>query len=477
MPYELSDLDKQHAMIIEQVASMCRSNQNNFVVEDRLNIISDLLSSTSYHEIVHGNLCRMYSKVPIEQIPDACILVSTHVDTVNSIQSCHSSLNEETGIYTGTYDNAGTNAAAVIIMREENLPNNVVFAFTGDEETGACKGAREAAATLIQAGKHPFCIALDVTYEGFYNNYLISVENLVPAANAFEERSALKKIGKLLMSLEPDDTQTFQLIKKGPNHVPKNLPKEYVAPSCGMVDEAFAYANMGCPTMSLCVPCGNGGMHSQSGVKIKAPVMEGYILSLSSILYKMADYCKNIIFNKNEPVKENHEELLAAYIIARANLVGVAEQIYIQSPRTYANQSMQYTPQFISYDIPSKETDLQIFDDEDLQTMFTDAENWGEKEDFMRYATIPNGIFETLGIDPENECTEEEEEILRSVKEEIWDTYEDTMLKTYYSLGDFDEEREEDTEHYSCSNGWKDFQNDDMPSLWDDDFDNYGFDA
>lgn len=475
MPYELMDLDRQHAEILEQIAVMCRSNQNNFIVEDRLNVISDLLSPTVYNEIVHGNLCRMYAKVPIEQIPDACILVSTHVDTVSNITSCHSSLDEETGIYTGTYDNAGTNAAAVILMREEDLPANVVFSFTGDEETGACRGAKEAAAALIQAGKHPFCIALDVTYEGFRENYLISVENLVPASVPYIEKKALKKIGNLLISLEPENAQTFHLVKKGLSHVPSNLPKEYVAERCGMEDEAFAYANMGCPTMSLCVPCGNGSMHSQSGVKIKAPVMEGYILSLASILYKMADYCKNIIFNKNEPVNETHEELLAAYTIARANLVGRAEDIHMPRPRTYEYPSNAYYYQEISYDIPAKETDLQIFDEEDLQTMFIDAENWGEREDFMRYATIPSGIFETLGIDPETECSEEEEEILHSVKEEIWNTYEDTMKRAMCYAEDMKDFLEFDDE--TDFKAWKDFRNDeDDESLWSDDYGHYGYD-
>lgn len=480
MPYEISELDRQHANILEQVSVMCRSNHNGFTDETRLQVIKNLTLGTPYNEIYASNYSRIYGRVSIEELPDACILVSTHSDTVSNIENCYSILEEETGFYRGTFDNASTNAAAVISMREEDLPANIVFAFTGDEETGGCQGAKEAAAALIKAGKHPFCIALDVTYEGYEDNFLISVENLVPAPDAFSEKKALKQIGKLLMDLEPKNTQTFQLIKKGPLHVPENLPASYVSRSCGMVDEAFAYASMGCPTMSLCLPCGDGGMHSQSGVKVKVPVFEGYLLSLSSILYKMSDYAKNILYGKNNQVTEHHTERLSAYKIARENLISMAAQIEfprrVYQPEKLTGWSSKFQNidddfEEDAYDEENFEIDNSLleeyqFRNEDIQELVEEAEYFGYKSTFLAYATVPKGIYEVLGIDPKGILSEEEEELIDVLKEKIWDAYENIQAQTMGYLQESDGELDDSYWKYIRSS------KDD----YDDNFDDWNYD-
>ena len=64
------------------------------------------------------------------------------------------------------------------MMKEQDFPNNVVFAFSGEEETGRMLGAKNVA-KLLYPEHRLICIALDVTYEGFDNNSLYTVENFI----------------------------------------------------------------------------------------------------------------------------------------------------------------------------------------------------------------------------------------------------------------------------------------------------------
>lgn len=278
-----TEIEKRHEDILKKLAVMCRSSDKKFTDETRIKVIRELLQDSGYKEFVLDNApASIWSKVPAEEMNRNMVIVSTHADIVPSINTCSSNL-DENGIYQGTYDNIGTNAAALILMLEANLDKNIVFAFTGDEETGGCRGAKKTASYFFERGKRPTCIALDVTFEGFWDNFLCSMENA--SAPKEQEEEFLNAVVDALYSTE-GEKQTFQFVKIGKKHIPTKIESKYLSPSSGMYDEGMAYRDEGYPALSLCLPC-YGHMHSNSGVAIKQPVFEGFLASLYTLVSKL----------------------------------------------------------------------------------------------------------------------------------------------------------------------------------------------
>jgi len=328
---EYTSLDKTHKEILENLSKVCRTDKDgHFSNEDRLDAIREELKNTKYKEYKTDSYS-LWSKVPPEELNTGAILVSSHIDTVSSIGKCYSELSED-GWYKGTYDNMITNAASVILMKEceDTIPDNIVFAFTGDEETGRCTGAKEVSEYLYSLGKMPLCIALDVTYEGFDENVLMSVEN-VTAPKEIRD-SFLNQVVDYMLKTEMQ--KSFCFTKAGKKYVPTNIPKGYMTNSTGMYDEAFAYRDMGFPGMSLCIPT-HGNMHGESGLYVKQPVFEGYIISLESFLYSLT---------------KTHDQLIEANKIAKDHLIGIANDIefkkaknsYLYSDNIYSTSGSNY---------------------------------------------------------------------------------------------------------------------------------------
>lgn len=74
----------------------------------------------------------IYKKKNIN-FPQEVVLISSHVDYVDEISNPNFKITSK-GNYKGTFDNAVTNAIAVIAMLEKRFADNVLIAFTGDEE-------------------------------------------------------------------------------------------------------------------------------------------------------------------------------------------------------------------------------------------------------------------------------------------------------------------------------------------------------
>lgn len=296
-------IDKTHADILKQCATMCRSNKHGFTDTNRLDAIRSLLETSEYQE-VYLDTASVWLKGPIESDKEYYI-VSSHADTVAGISSCYSNL-DDNGYYHGTYDNVGTNAAAVIAMLEADLPNNVIFAFTADEETGRCAGARDLVNFIESLGitKETY-IALDVTHEGYDKGHLATIENAPKADLNF-----LHKITESMLKTEP--TQTMTYVRKSKKALPDNLPESYLSPDMGWCDEAFTYADLKKNTFSLCLPC-DGNMHGQSGLVVRQPGFEGYIATLEGMLYDFTKTHEELIINKNlekATLYERSQELL-----------------------------------------------------------------------------------------------------------------------------------------------------------------------
>ncbi len=318
-------VDKDHAEILEKCAVICRSDKTGFTDETRLDAIRELLKESEYKETFTGH-ASMWTRGEIDPSREV-ILISSHADTVQAIKNPSSKLSDS-GYYKGTYDNIGTNAAAVICMLEGKLPDNVVFAFTSEEETGRFKGIKSAVETLEEAGvRNPVCIALDVTFDGFDNGSLYTIEN------ASKDKEFLNRLKDAAFMSEPEN-QTFTFVRKTKKAYPEDLDKKYISVSMGDCDEAFGYDAMGLLTCSLCLPC-YGQMHADSGVSIRQPVFEGYVASLECMGYALTN---------------THPELLEAKKIEKQTLSERCQELVEKEEKAAAKERAKYNyTQFSGY--------------------------------------------------------------------------------------------------------------------------------
>lgn len=305
MEFLYSEKEKKHSKIMEKLAVTNRSNKEGFKegLTFRIDAIRDILLDSGYHEVLlpHTQIWRKDFSTPID------VVVSSHSDVVSSISSCSSSLSNS-GYYKGTYDNAGTNAAAVIAMLEGDIAPNVAFAFTADEETGRCNGARQTLEYFRNTGNEPVCIALDVTYEGYDNGEIFTVENLSSGHKKHEDKDFINKIGEYALRMEPEGMKTCTFVRLHKDAIPEAFPKSYIAKDSGWFDEAQFYAKQNAKTFSLCLPC-DGNMHGNSGVKVRQPEFEGYVNALKSMVYSLSKDNENLIDGLKEENKLFKETL------------------------------------------------------------------------------------------------------------------------------------------------------------------------
>lgn len=325
------EFDKAHAQILEQCAAKCYSSKKGFTEEAKLNNIRKLLKDTDYKE-VFIDTASVWVKGNVMDFKDKPVyLVSSHADLVDAITKPFSELSDD-GYYKGTYDNIGTNAAAVIAMREADLPDNVVFTFTSDEETGRCRGAKDTVSLLTSMGlSNLTCIALDVTDEGYDEGVLASIENCV------KDDKFLNKLGDLAMSLETEGRQSFCFVKKSKKAIPDNLPDKYIQKSTGMYDEAMKYADLEQKSFSLCLPT-DGWMHSNAGLTVRQPVFEGYVNMLECMLYQFT---------------KTHENLLGAKKLERETLLDRVSELMEtekKKPKYHQQSFYDYDNSMYDYD-------------------------------------------------------------------------------------------------------------------------------
>lgn len=369
-------VDEKHRDILEQCAVPCYSNKKGFTNLTRIEAIRGLLKKSGYKEIFLNTVSIWHKGDLAKQAEKDCILVSSHCDLVKNITKPYSSL-DENGYYRGTYDNIGTNAAAIITMLEGDLPSNVMFAFTSDEETGRCQGAKDAVSFLKSMNiKKLTCMALDVTYEGYDEGMLASVEN------GTKDADFLKKIAKSALATEAD-RQTFCFVRKTRKAFPENLPKEYICKDTGLYDEAMAYGEIGQKSFSLCLPC-DGEMHSNSGVKVRQPVFEGYVNTLKGMLYSLT---------------KTHVNQLTAIQIEKNTLLDRTTELLEQekAKRKSYSRSYEYDPEYYQYEM-SDYFDEDAYDEIVEGTVIENIEAYSlsEREMFIRdcISMIDPNIYE-----------------------------------------------------------------------------------
>lgn len=334
--HEVDAVSREHAAILERLAKKCYSNKTQgFTEVEKLEAVYEELKDTEYKEY-RDNHYSLYVRGGLENLSleKPLYIVSSHADNVSAITAPFSELTENRYYLRGTYDNLGTNAACVIMMKEEQLPENVVFLFTANEENGKCTGLKHAVDTFRKNGYEDiYGIALDVTYEGHNDGLLYSIEN----ANGKDFINTICEKAmdmEPLMNGQPAQSFSFTMLKDKSKYAPDKdiLPKGYISSETGWFDEGFAFKDLEIPACSICLPC-TGDMHGNSGCIVRQPTYEGYVMSLTSILYELT---------------QTHKTLTEAYKTARGTCLEQNASIMIEEEKYRAKKREEQKQNYAS---------------------------------------------------------------------------------------------------------------------------------
>ena len=243
--------------LLTRITCDCKDDGHSFQVRNRIEVIKEGLKSSEYTLLVEDNIFLLYGKRPL--CPgNPVILISSHIDCV--YQQCFAKSCGD--FYHGTFDNSFTNAAVLSLMQSGQLPENVVVAFTGDEEHDSAG----AIAVNVYLSKHQcpisFALVLDVTNAGWEDQHLFAVENdfgidLLTAHQIVEVLKPYEGKYTFLHNAEPDET--------------------------------WDYDEYGIPCMTLSAPVG-GSMHGEEGVLVRKqtfPIYCDVLLSIIKVIAKI----------------------------------------------------------------------------------------------------------------------------------------------------------------------------------------------
>lgn len=265
--------------ILQALSVPNRDNGRVFTDPRRLERIDALVRDTKYRRINRNGLFYLYAARPLEEISTP-ILISSHVDCADEITECFSREAGD-GKMLGTYDNAVTNAVAVFLMREKNLPDNVIFAFTGDEEEDS-GGAADLALFLKQNDASPaFTVVLDVTHEGWDEGAYFSVEN-----NFWDDKQeeiVVRILSGLFKNWKFVPSEDYEI----PAAIDEFLAPHLISQKAALCDESWEYDEWDLPCFSFCLPT-KGEMHGNDGILFRKNACEVYRTVLSVVAFALA---------------------------------------------------------------------------------------------------------------------------------------------------------------------------------------------
>lgn len=263
--------------ILEHICVPNRDNGQRFTDTERFHKINSLLWNSKYRRINPDGLFFLYAAKPLQEISDP-IVISSHIDCVDNMTHLFS---REQGaeLMLGTYDNSITNAAILTLMLEEALPDNVIVAFTGDEEC-ASRGAAHLTEYLTRNEKVPaMVVVLDVTDMGWEEKADFTVEN-----NFWPNR-----LGIQIIHAAEATGACWRFVPSDPEDIPDYVDAAYVIPEEAEEDESWEYDEHSWNCFSLCLPV-DGPMHSNAGVLVRRAGALSYIDALKRIA---AALCSN----------------------------------------------------------------------------------------------------------------------------------------------------------------------------------------
>lgn len=255
--------------ILQKLAVVNYDNGHSFVERDRLDAIADILNGTKYKRVNSEGLFEMYSVDGI--LPENPIVISTHVDCVKAITKCFA-VSCDNGLLLGTFDNLITNAMAVTLMVENQLSDNVVVAFTGDEEIDS-RGTADVIAYMNKNNRQFKAIVLDVTDMGWDRGALFSVEN-----NFWSD-----EFGRVTIQACKHCASNWVFVPSDVDDVPNYVPDQNLIRVEALCDESWEYDENDVECFSFCIPT-KGEMHDNSGLLVRCESVDVYMDILAKIL-------------------------------------------------------------------------------------------------------------------------------------------------------------------------------------------------
>lgn len=259
--------------LLKEINVLCRDDGEQFTDTRRLEVIEKELRESEYI-LKSGNLFRLYSKKPVSEIEGKILLVSSHVDCEEDIKKCFSR-DETAETLKGTYDNSITNAAILALMKEGTLPEEVIVAFTGDEENES-GGVKEVTKYLKKKNKEFQAIVLDVTDFGWKEGADFTVEN-----NFWN-----KKTGQRVCDTADELGYPWLFVPENPNKIPDYIPENRVYPEEAEQDESWEYDEQEVKCFSLCLPV-YGDMHADEGVLARKQSFLHYVKMLNEVCHSL----------------------------------------------------------------------------------------------------------------------------------------------------------------------------------------------
>lgn len=253
--------------ILKKINVLNYDDGKSFTVTERLDVVCKLLSKSAYRLISCKGLYHLYAKKPLEELGEMLVVLSTHIDCQKNITKCFSEVLDN-GLIRGTYDNSITNSAVVTLMLEDRLPDNVVVAFTGDEELKS-RGAIALINHLREYHKQFVTVVLDVTGMGWTEAADFTVEN-----DFWKEAFA-----KAVIKASIETGFHWKFVPLNPQNIPTFLPQDAVIPFKAQPDESWTYGANGVEVFSLCIPVA-GNMHCNDGVWAR---QEGYVRYVDAV--------------------------------------------------------------------------------------------------------------------------------------------------------------------------------------------------
>ena len=195
--------------LIQKVTVDCKDNQRVFTSKERIKVIKTLLETTSYHPLYEGKLCYIFGKKSVKG--QSTVLISSHIDCVYDrlFYKDHSTEHIQ-----GTFDNSLTNACVLKNMLDDIFQDNVIVAFTGDEEEDG-KGAQEVVNMLSQWNTNiSTAMVLDLSEEGWERECPFTIENdlgidIFKAHHIVEILKPYRDIMGFVHDSEPDEAWDY----------------------------------------------------------------------------------------------------------------------------------------------------------------------------------------------------------------------------------------------------------------------------
>ena len=292
-------LTEREKLLEEITEKVSRDNGEHFTDTSRPDYIKSRLEKSEY-EIFHETALAVIYKKKNVKLGEKVVLISSHVDCVDGIRKPSFKITKK-GNYKGTFDNAATNAVALISMLENRFADNVLIAFTGNEEQDS-KGAKQVIKFLKKNGRKVIAISLDVTFDleneeknglTTYGYASYTIDNLCRNTTEKTAKSLFEMADKLkipfMVTRADDDEEVMDYFadkEKGiADYYAPNLEVEGVA----YEDEAITYSKNKCciGAFSLCLPTDdreeNWHMHSDKMIKIKRKSFDDYMEAVVKI--------------------------------------------------------------------------------------------------------------------------------------------------------------------------------------------------